>query len=138
MRPLAWIALTGLLLQPAAAVLCEARCLTTASPPEAATAPSCHEASGRADGSRLRVAAGLDACAHAERVEPASATLLRAHFTVVALPHTRPTPVASAPIDPDNARTGVDPLSRARRLVGHPPRLARRSVECADLQVRLQ
>jgi hypothetical protein len=97
MRPLAWIALTGLLLQPAAAVVCEARCLTTAAPRETAAAPSCHEASGPADGSRLRVAAGLDPCAHAERVEPASATLLRGLLTVVALPHTRPTPVAPAP-----------------------------------------
>jgi hypothetical protein len=100
MRRLAWIALTGLLLQPAVAVLCEARCLTTAAPRQAAAAPSCHEASGSADDSQTVVSAGLDACAHADRVEPASTTLLRDHLTVVALPHTRPAPVASAPTIP--------------------------------------
>ena len=100
MRPLAWIALAGLLLQPVVALLCDARCLTTAAPRETAASPSCHEASGSAGGSQLLVAAGLDACAHAERVEPALTTLLRDQVAVVSLTLTRPIPVASAPTVP--------------------------------------
>ena len=97
MQAVAWIALAGLLLQPAVAVLCEARCLTAVAPAQMAAAPSCHEASGTGDGSQTLVAARLDACAHADAATTPQAPLLRDDFAVVNLPHTRPTRVASAP-----------------------------------------
>jgi hypothetical protein len=82
MRTVAWIALVGLLVQPAAAMVCETRCLTataSAVPIES----NCHEPSPAAAGTLTLAAAHAGSCAHAEATDPASAPLPRASLAVL-------------------------------------------------------
>ncbi len=112
MRTVAWVALLGLLVQPAAAMVCETRCLAAPNTSAVPVESSCHESSTAAAVTLTLAAAHAGSCAHAEATDPTSAPLPRASLAVLSTFDSQATrPVPGARIA--TARLSYSPRHRA-------------------------